>query len=875
MTICPDLNFDVEEHVLENGTRLLLLPNTNSQLVTCMLWVPAGVRTERAGESGLSHFVEHCYSLGSQNFGPREIDRLVQRLGGRKNAFTSYDYTAYYATLPPDGLATLIEAEADRLANLLMPEERVRKELEVVLEERRLRIDNAPTGRLYERLFQLAYDEHAYRHPIIGTSADLRAFDRESAFAYYQRHYQPANVAFVVSGHFEADDVLGLFRTHVEPIASGPRPVIACTREPEQHDERRDVLIKRSERLARCCMLFKVPGMDHEDYAALSVFETLVLHGETSRVDRKLRRGLQLATYVGGGGWGLQDTSPFVIEAEARPGVDPEALEQGIEDVLYEVADHGVDVQEVDIARARISLDLLTSLESSAARARSAGRFAVTSGESWTFIRDQLARIADVSCEDVRRVAGRYFGRAQRSVCYQLPPTMEGQAHALSQVRGPDSRSLDEHCHGEGYRWRLDNGVVVLCQRVPHVPTVTLSVAVRGASAIDPAGKSGLAALVATALRTGTANYSEQALHEAFAKLGGSLRSRRLPDWIQLATALRRHDVGAGLDLLLEAVRRPEFAVDKVQRVRSELLAERRAVHSRPGELLIEAFYQALYGDSHPYGLPLYGSEHGIEASSVYDMRSFHARNYRPEETVIVAVGDLEPAQFADLVARAVADWKPSGEPVGKVESFEVPPRMRSGVAVEKADQTQVYLRMGQVAVARDHAQWPALTLGTHVLGGGGLGSRLAQRVRTEAGLAYSVHAFLIPRFLPGAFGLAAQTRNDACEELVDLLQAELRRVIEEPATADELDRSKAQLRSSLLFRKETNAARVATLIEGELFGLGPRHIEEEIEVLSALNAEDVAQAWQANLDAEALALSIVAPGEVGTRLLDAWQTTP
>jgi predicted Zn-dependent peptidase len=415
---------DVREVRLENGLRLLFLPDPAVPVFTIMLWVPAGARTEPRGLSGISHYLEHCYSLGSRKLAPREIDRLVQRLGGSKNAFTDYDCTAYYESLPSSALETIVEVEADRLGGLLLPEERLRSELDVVREERRLRTDDSVGGYLHEKLLALAYERHPYGRPIIGTPEDLAAMNREKVLAYYRAHYVPSNVRYVLVGDFEPARAEELFRRHFGAIPAGAPPRVEIEREPEQRAERRARFTKEGARLPRLTVLWKTVGIDDEDAVALAVLEVALAHGDASRFERVLRRERQLVTDHAVDYWALADASPFTYRAEAQPGVELEAIEEAALGIFDDVARSGPKEREVERAKKQIELAFLTGLESTGARARAIGRYATLSRRGWRYLLDYLEKVRAIGPDDLRRAAACYLVPERRTVVHLYPPEL-------------------------------------------------------------------------------------------------------------------------------------------------------------------------------------------------------------------------------------------------------------------------------------------------------------------------------------------------------------------------------------------------------------------------------------------------------------------
>jgi len=854
---------DLREIKLENGLTLLLLPDATTPVFTIMLWVPAGARTEPPGLSGISHYLEHAYSLGSKRLAPREIDRIVQEQGGQKNAFTSHDATAYYESLPKASLARIIELEADRLGSLTLPEERLRSELDVVREERRWRYENSPTGLMTETLLATAFARHPYRNPVIGWPEDLARLRRQDLLSYYRAHYVPSNVAYVLVGDFDADEAVLLFRRHFGPLPAGARPATAPEPEPEQKEERRARLERASVKLPRLGMLWKVPGLDHADTPALEVLETALLDGDAARLERVLKRERMLASSVGGGHWQLRDPGAFTLSAEALPGVAIEALERACDEALEAVARGGLDGSELERAKNQIELAFVTGLESTAARARSLGRFHTLSARGVAYLRDFPDRIRAVSGDDIRRVVTTYLRKEHRTVVHLLPASASKGPSGEPAAASRPALGASWESFGDARCATLPNGARVLYQRADRLPAVSIALMVRAGSGADPAGREGLATLTLELLKAGTAKLDEEAVASRFGALGASLSSARGVDSVSLGTTVMERDFEEALGLLAEVALRPAFPADRLERVRRELLAEKESAASSADTLLVEAFYASAYAGT-SYAHPLNGTPESLRALAREDVLAFHAGGYRAENMTLAIVGNVAAERVEVALARELAGVT-SGAKIRSPRPFSVEPGRGAPrvTIVDKADQTQTHIRLGGPALARGDPDFDALVIAHTVLGGSGLASRLADVVRTRHGLAYSTGTNLVARELKGPLVAGAQTRNDAAGRAIDLMLAEIERIRTEAIPPEELERAKAQVAGSLPFKLETLAQKAGALLEAELYGLGPDHLRRQIERIRALSAEDVLAAARRHVDPGKMTIALVGPRAV------------
>jgi len=230
---------EVASYTLDNGMQVVVIPDNRAPVATHMVWYKVGAADEPPGVSGIAHFLEHLMFKGTEKLSPGEFSKTVARWGGQDNAFTAQDITGYFQRVPKARLGDVMRMEADRMVNLRLDEKNVMTERDVILEERRMRVDNDPSNILLEQAKAALYVAHPYGTPIIGWETEMRQLDREDALAFYERFYAPNNAVLVVSGDVAPQDVLALAREHYGriPLRSGAdrgaRPA-----EPEPRTER-------------------------------------------------------------------------------------------------------------------------------------------------------------------------------------------------------------------------------------------------------------------------------------------------------------------------------------------------------------------------------------------------------------------------------------------------------------------------------------------------------------------------------------------------------------------------------------------------------------------------------------------------------------
>jgi zinc protease len=393
---------------LDNGMQVVVIPDHRTPVVTHMVWYRNGSADDPPGKSGIAHFLEHLMFKGTETKPKGVFSNLVSELGGQENAFTSYDYTAYFQKVAKEHLATMMAFEADRMTNLVLADEDVIPERDVVLEERRMRTDSDPGAQLSESLGRTLYVNHPYGLPIIGWQHEIEDLGREDALAYYRRFYTPENAILVVAGDVTESDVRRTAGdTYGRIAARGEPPRRSRTAEPPIPAARRVELADPKVEQPSFQRYWLTPsyrtGAGAEAHA-LEILAHILGGGQTSRLYRTLVQEQELA--VNAGAWFMGDavdTTRFAIYAIPRPGVELKALEKASEAVVARLQD-GIDAKELARAKTRLVADAIYARDSQATLARLYGSTLATGG-TLRDVQDWPDRIDAVTVDDVLAAA--------------------------------------------------------------------------------------------------------------------------------------------------------------------------------------------------------------------------------------------------------------------------------------------------------------------------------------------------------------------------------------------------------------------------------------------------------------------------------------
>jgi zinc protease len=423
----------VHEYRLDNGLRIFVREDHRAPVVVSMVWYVAGSVDELNGTTGVAHVLEHMMFKGTEKIPGGEFSRRIARAGGRDNAFTSRDYTAYFQTLHRDHLPLALEMEADRMANLILSKDEFEKELRVVMEERRWRTDDRPHSLMYEGLMATALQSHPYRQPVIGWMNDLRNMRVEDARNWYQRWYTPNNAILVVVGDVSGEDVVAMARKHFGHIKARELPERDTFVEPEQRGPRR-ITIKAPSELPSLLMAYRVPKLEDPDKQwepfALDVLEGVLDGHEGARLQATLVRGSQLAAAAGAGYQGIgRGPGMFLLSGTPSEGKTVEELEQALKAEVRRVATEGVSEDELARVKAQVVAAQIYARDSMFAQARQIGALEAI-GLSHRLIERQVERLREVTAEQVQQVAQRYFNDDALTVAVLRPQPLSGERPA-------------------------------------------------------------------------------------------------------------------------------------------------------------------------------------------------------------------------------------------------------------------------------------------------------------------------------------------------------------------------------------------------------------------------------------------------------------
>lgn len=401
---------------LKNGLQVVVIPDRRAPVVTHMVWYRVGGMDDPEGLSGLAHFFEHLMFKGTKKTAPGELSKIVARNGGGDNAFTTHDYTAYFQRIAKDRLGLVMGLEADRMANLDLSEDNVRTERDVVLEERRYRVDGDPTSLLVEQMQAALHLSHPYGRPVIGWAEEVGGIERAEAIDFYGHHYAPNNAILIVAGDVEPDEVLALAKKNYGGVRARELAGRVKAAEPPRIAETRIAMARADAKLPTFLRLYRVPsyvGAAPGEAEALEVLSQVLGGGPTSRLYRALVEDKKIASSAGAWYDGMaRDAAVFGIYAYPRDGVSFAAIEKAVDEVLQWAATEAPGGKEFDRVKTVLVASAVYSRDSQSTMARVYGE-ALSIGMTVDDVRQWPDRIRAVAAPDVRDAVAKHLRRTE------------------------------------------------------------------------------------------------------------------------------------------------------------------------------------------------------------------------------------------------------------------------------------------------------------------------------------------------------------------------------------------------------------------------------------------------------------------------------
>jgi zinc protease len=883
----PPLGY--KHRVLRNGLNVYTMRDPRAPNVSVQMWYEVGAKDDPGGRSGFAHLFEHILSRVTRNIPPGGLTRLVEeQAGGSRNAATGPDRTRYYENVPSNRLEAMLWAHAERMGRSVLDGEVLEAERNIIKNEMRETILSQPYGRLQSYYTPAAsYTAHPYHRPVIGTIADLDAATLEEARAFHANFYRPDNANLIVSGNFDQAQLDGWIDRHLGALRRPAKPILRHrVVEPLRTRSRSITVYAPNVPLPAVLFTWQRPRLNHPDSATLAVIDYILSAGHSSRLYRSLVDERQLATSAVSTNDGQREAGSFSIQVVVATGHEISDAETALAAEIARLRDEPVSAAELEEARNEFMSQTLFGRETPAGRAFELGT-AVTIANDPNWGDKLLAAVQRVTAADVQRVARTYFTDSRRvSIRYlaeaQRPagqaaydPSIERTDAALGRTYPPDT-SRPNQLAPESDRMeppapqaaqpfeppafaerRLPNGMRVVVAQSTNVPIATALLVFNGGTAVDPEARPGVASMVSSLVDNGAGGMTAQQIAARVESLGGEIGTSVNQDSSVAFVSAPTATIAAAGAVLAQVVREPAFAPEELERERRRALDQLRVSMRNPSFVSLRVGHRVLYGDA-PYGTPAEGTPDSIAAMTRDDVVAYHRKWWRPDNATLVITGALDGDAGFALAERLFGGWAAPAQPMPQMPASRagqaLPPRV---IVVDNPAADQAFVAIAMRGIARNDSDYYPLLLANSALGGSPT-ARLFQEVRVRRALSYGPGSALFAYRDEGVFVAIAPTRNNAVPEVVQVMMSEIRRMREEPITADVLGKRRTQLVGDFARQVATTKMLGNFLANLAVQGLPMSEYASYLSKLQAVTPEQVAASVAAEVDPAQASLVII-----------------
>ncbi len=859
-------DLSVERYTLTtNDLSLLLVIDDSAPTFSYHTYFDVGSGDERDGITGIAHLFEHMMFKKTDGYEDGHFSKVLEESGTPDlNAWTWLDITAYHASLPKEKLPLLAELEATRMDGLVIDEAQLNSEREVVINERRYRVDDDPEGLIDEQLWALAFTETNYHWSTIGWRKDLDAISVEDCNTFYADYYAPNNATLVLVGDLDRDATLALLEAQYKDIRASDLNRRPHGEEPEQTELRRkDMEVTAETEIFD--MGIKVPPLAHEDTPALMLADAILSGGNSSRLERKLvDSGFASSFNV----WlpPFQHEALFTISGTMREGKAADAALAIIQAELADLAANPVSQAELDRARNQLLSHLWNELEGNSGLAGFLGFNEVAAG-SWTTGLSRLEAVRAVTPEDVQRVASTYLVPARTSVVVGTPKDSKPLSFKKKELPKPGAPAMPElpsviDRPNEGappyqpgvVQERETGGWTRMMVYDPRVPKVWFRLVLPFGASVETPDQLGITNVVAELLLRGTQDREREVFEATLEGLGASLYAEVGADDVTLHGSVLSENWPKMATLLAEAIQFPAFDDDDLADLKEEVLAD--IVESRNNDRWLGySFYEKGLYAGHPYAHPVLGTAKTLKSITTAAVKDHYRTWFSSQGAILALLGDFDAGAGSDLarIAGKLEANTPEREPALLPDG----PTARRAHLVAKPDRSQLQMHFGQFTLRPDHEEYPLIWLGNEAFGGHGFGARMMAEIREKNGYSYGAYGSFSHEEQASTYTMWIFPAREQAEAALTLMLSLYEGFVADGLTADELAYAKGSILNSAAFYVDTPRKRLSYEVRKRTRGLDPLALLPAVE---AATLEEVNAAVAAHFTPDALFGTVVAP---------------
>jgi zinc protease len=808
---------------LSNGLTVIVAEQHSAPVVSIQAWCETGSIHE--GEwlgAGLTHLLEHVLFNGTDRRTSKQISDEIHGFGGYVNAYTSFDRTVFWVDCPAENVRQSIDILGDMLFRSLVESGPLEKEMDIIRREFDMGLDD-PDRVLSYLMFGTAFRLHPCRYPVIGIRGVFDQLAHADVLRYYQRRYLPNNLFLVVTGDVEPDRV----RSDAEELLGfakrKPLEPLILPEEPPQLG-RREISQNFEADLAYFNLAWHVPGISHEDMAAVDAASIVLGGGTSSRLYQQLREKEGLVYGVGAYAYTPGFPGLLTVSGQCAKEV-ADLVPNRIVECVNDRRQHRFSEEEVRKAKRIITVNAIEQYQTVRGLASDLGLNWLYA-RNLDFSRHYLEGLQAVTPADVERVVSRYVTDSNLTVAV-LRPGKESKRVSIGKTK-----TADPELH------ELSNGTKIVLIPDRRLPMIYASAVCRGGSLYETVENTGIHRLLTQVMPKGTQTRSAEQIAEQIEGIGGMLFVESGYNTLRIAASSLSDDFSDVFAVMLDVAVHPAFPAESLERERESQIAAIRAEKAQPQLVARNLLRGELYGD-HPYGLNPVGREETVRQITQAELIRKHRACFHWPSAVFGFCGDFESERILEMIERGsqdLAEEESLNSPLVSVRSdFE------SRLVTSYEGRHQAVICIGYLGCTIESPD----RIGLEILdeAAGDSSSRFFVKVREELGLAYSVGSSLFLGVAPGIFSVHAATAPEKIERVLQILQSELEILCKNGLELQEFERAKTRTLSQLAFQLQNMDAYAHSVALNELYGLGYDYVHRRRKEIESLTIDSVNEA--------------------------------
>lgn len=655
--------------ILDNGLTVLIHEDHKAPIVAVNVWYHVGSKNEPKGKNGFAHLFEHLMFQGSENFND-DYFKALEKIGATDlNGTTNEDRTNYFQNVPSTALDTALFMESDRMGHFVnaISQFRLDEQRNVVLNEKRQGQNRPYWGIAEELISKGAFPAgHPYSWTTIGSFEDLNSASLTDVKDWFRTYYGPSNATLTIVGDVQTLETLEKVKKYFGDIPPGPRisrmkEWIAKRTESKRATAQDDVPFPK------ILKIWNIPGVTSTEIVDLDTASDILSVGKSSRLYKDIVYDQQLASDISASIWPSEIASLFVIDATAKESVSLERLEQAINKTMQNFLQKGPTNAELKRSNTQYMTNFIRSLEKIGGFSGKANLLA----SNQTYLNDPGAYKArfdhrmKLKPSDVQAVAQKWLSTGDYNLEITPFPKFQNSVASLDRKTVPQPQTFPDVHFPKLQQATLSNGIHVILAERTHIPEVEMGVLIKAGFANDPKDKIGLSNITFDLLDEGTTDHTLFQISDMLADLGSSITSFSEMNYSGFYTASLKQNFSATLKILSEMIQSPAFSQKELDRVKKETIEGIQHEKSEPRNIASRVFSQLLFGKDHPYGVPMSGSGYENTVRNIHqkDVTSFYKTWSKPNNTTIVAVGDISLSQLVNELEKNLRGWSKADVP--------------------------------------------------------------------------------------------------------------------------------------------------------------------------------------------------------------------